>query len=61
MTIIIGGYLQYIAANFQWIHNEFGMVGYVNLMQDQGLFKEHEEDAKGHKEMPMSMRDCQVA
>ncbi len=28
---------------------KFGRVGYVNLMDDQGLFKEYEGDAKGHE------------
>ncbi len=49
MTTVIGGYLQYVAANFQQLQNEFGRVGYVNLTDDQGLFKEHEGDAKGHE------------
>ncbi len=33
--MVIGGYLWYIAANFQRIH-EYGRVGYVNLTIDQG-------------------------
>ncbi len=35
VTMVIGGYLRYVAVNFQWLHNEFGRVGYVNLMDDQ--------------------------
>ncbi len=64
MTTVIGGYLRYVAVNFQQLHNEFGRVGYVNLLDDQGLFKEHEGDAKVHegyaKEnggLPRSMRE----
>ncbi len=30
----VGGYLWYFAANFQWLHNEYGMVGYVNLTDE---------------------------
>ncbi len=71
--MVIGGYLWYVAANFQWLHNKFGRVGYVNLMDDQGLFKEHEGDAKAHegdakeheglprsmREMPRRVKDAQ--
>ncbi len=35
MTMVIGGYLWDVAVNFQWLHNEFGRLGYVNLMDDQ--------------------------
>ncbi len=45
---VIGGYLWYVEVNFQRLHNKFGRVGYVNLTDDQGLFKEHEREAKGH-------------
>ncbi len=45
-------------------HNGFGRVGYVNLTDDQGLFKEHAGDAKGYEEdfkehegLPKSMRE----
>ncbi len=34
--MIIGGYLWYVAVNFQRLHNEFGRVGYVNLPDDNG-------------------------
>ncbi len=34
--MVIGDYLQYFATNFKWLHNEFGSMGYVNLMDDQG-------------------------
>ncbi len=47
MTTVIGGYLRYFAAHFQWLHKTFSRVGYVNLTDDQGLFKEHEGDARG--------------
>ncbi len=64
MTTVVGGYLQYIAANFQQLHNEFGRVGFVNLTDDQRLFKEHEGDvngyegdAKEHEGLPRSMRE----
>ncbi len=33
--MVIDGYLKYVAANLQWLH-EFGRVGYVNLMDDRG-------------------------
>ncbi len=46
--MVIGGYLRYVEVNFQRWH-KFGRVGYVNLTDDQGLFKEHEGDAKGHE------------
>ncbi len=36
---------------------KFGRVGYVNLMDDQGLFKEHEGDAKEHEGLPRIMRE----
>ncbi len=35
VTTVIGSYLWYVAANFQRLHNKFGRVGYVNLMDDQ--------------------------
>ncbi len=34
--MVIDGYLRYVATNFQWLHNEFSRVGYVNLTDDQG-------------------------
>ncbi len=37
--MVIGGYLQYVAVNFQWLHNEFGRVGYINLTDEQGNLK----------------------
>ncbi len=49
--MVIGSYLQYVPANFLWLH-KFGRVGYVNLTDDQGnlmLSKEHEGDAKEHE------------
>ncbi len=64
LTTVIGCYLRYVAANFQWLYNEFGRVGYVNLTDDEGLFKEHEGDAKGgegdakeHMGLPRGMRE----
>ncbi len=36
VTMVIDGYLRYVAANFQQLHNEFGRVGYGNLMIVQG-------------------------
>ncbi len=36
MTMVIGSYQQYIAANFPQLHNEYGRGGYINLMDDQG-------------------------
>ncbi len=49
MTKVIGSFLLYVAANFQQLHNEFGRVGDLNLIDYQGLFKEHEEDVKDHE------------
>ncbi len=46
ITTIIGGYLWYVAAHSQQLHNKFGRVGYINLMDNQGLFNEHEGDDK---------------
>ncbi len=48
VTTVVDGYLRYVAENFQRLQ-EFGRVGYINLMDDQGLFKEHEGDAKEHE------------
>ncbi len=56
--MLIGGYLWYVAANFQWLH-KFGRVVYVNLMDDQGLSMK--EMPRGIREMPRSTRDCQIA
>ncbi len=36
VTMVIGSYLWYIAANLQWLHNEYGRMGYVNLTDEQG-------------------------
>ncbi len=36
VTMVIGSYLQYVAVNFQQLHNEYGRVGYVNLIDEQG-------------------------
>ncbi len=35
VTTVVGGYLWYVAMNFQWLH-EFGRVGYIKLIDDQG-------------------------
>ncbi len=63
MTSVIGGYLWYVAVNVQRLHNKFGRVGYVNLLDDQGLFKEHEGDAKGAsvEAREHKCHDCQGA
>ncbi len=55
--MVIGSYLRYVAVNFQRLHNTFGRVGYVNLTDDQGLFKEYEGDAKGREELLRSMSE----
>ncbi len=34
VTTVIDGYLQYVAENFQWLYNEYGRVGYINLTDD---------------------------
>ncbi len=36
-------------SEFPVITQQFCKVGYVNLTDDQGLFKEHEREAKGHE------------
>ncbi len=51
MTMVIGGYLWYVAANFQqlrvwqgWLHKNDGC-----SVKTWRLFKEHEGDATGHE------------
>ncbi len=53
ITTVLGDYLQYVAVNFQRLHNKFGRVGYVNLTDDQRNMKEM---PIGIREMPRSMR-----
>ncbi len=36
VTTVTGGYLWYIAVNFQWLHKDYDREGYVNLTDDQG-------------------------
>ncbi len=43
--MVIVGYLWYVPAVTQRVWQ----AGYANLMDDQGLFKEHEGDDKGHE------------
>ncbi len=32
LTMVIGSYLWYVAVDFQWLHTEYGIVGYVNML-----------------------------
>ncbi len=54
MKTVIGGYLWYVAANFQQLHNKFVSVGYINLMDDQG---KPDNCSRSMREMPRSMRE----
>ncbi len=54
------GLSTYTAANFQWLHNEFGRVDYVNLMNDQGLFKKHKEMPKRVNDARRITGDCSI-
>ncbi len=57
MTTVTGSYLQYIAVNFQRLHNEYGRVGYVNLMEDHGRSWKHDDCSRSRREMPRRVQN----